>query len=65
MVRQSPERAYEIAFFDEFARHRVGQSASLSRTPVCVRRIDRGNLYVLLHEVMRVGDAATQKGAWF
>jgi NAD(P)-dependent dehydrogenase (short-subunit alcohol dehydrogenase family) len=46
MVRQSPERAYDIAFFDEFARARGGRSASLSRTPTCARRIDQRTISV-------------------
>jgi len=41
MLRQSPERAYDITFFGEFARaRRGGPSASCSRTPNCARRID-------------------------
>ena len=46
MVRQSPVRAYDIAFFDEFARARGGPSASLSRTPICASRIDHRPIYV-------------------
>jgi hypothetical protein len=40
-MRQSPDHAYDIAFFDEFARaRRGGPSASLSRTPNSARRVD-------------------------
>ena len=40
MVRQSPDRAYDIAFFDEFARA-PGWTERLSlETPTHVRRID-------------------------
>jgi hypothetical protein len=40
-MRQSPDHAYDIAFFDEFARAlRGGPSASLSRTPNSARRVD-------------------------
>ena len=46
MVRQSPERAYDIAFFDEFARARGGPSASLSRTPNSASRIDHRPIWV-------------------
>ena len=41
MARQSPERAYDIGFFDEFARAAGGPSASLSRIPNSARRETR------------------------
>ena len=46
MVRQSPVRAYDIAFFDEFARA-AGWTERLSlRTPICARRIDHRTIFV-------------------
>ena len=41
MVRQSPEHAYDIAVFDEFARAAGwADRLSLSRTPNCARGVD-------------------------
>jgi hypothetical protein len=60
MVRQSPERAYDIAFFDEFARAAGGPNAFRSRTPNCARRVDHWRNSVRCE----AGDAAAHFASW-
>jgi hypothetical protein len=54
-VRQSPEGAYDIGFFDEFARG--SPSVPRSRTPNCASRVDHPPIRVRC-EYMRAGNAA-------
>ena len=42
MVRQSPDRAYDIAFFDDSPARRGGPSAFLSRTPIAPAELITG-----------------------
>ena len=63
MVRQSPERAYDIGFFGEFARA-VGwtERASLEN-PNCASRVDHRPICVRCED-MRAGDAAAPFVSW-
>ena len=61
MVRQSPERAYDIGFFDEFARA-AGWPDSLEN-PNSARRVDHRPISVRCED-MRARDAAAPFASW-
>jgi hypothetical protein len=62
-VRQSPERAYDIAFSTNSPARRGGPSASLSRTPICASRVDHRPICARCED-MGAGDAAAPFVSW-